>query len=102
MALEVAERDLETVRSWAIEDGLRKELQVLEHPTPTKPVMREAATTKARVTQSFSTEFEGVPWYGAKGDILLLPRTLCDALRRSHLVEEVDPATALSQATVGR
>jgi len=91
------ERDMETLRQWAREDGLAKELRELEHPRPTE-IPQWEATTRVRVLKACSI-FAKNPYgeqdlYAAGADSVV-EWPLSVVKRLGDRVEPVPPATEL-------
>jgi hypothetical protein len=92
-ALAEAEKELEFLAKCARKDGLGAELAALEHPEPPKVIDRDEPTTKVRLLTSISTEHEQMPYYGAKGDVMLVPPTFAKRLERAGYAERVPDDT---------
>jgi hypothetical protein len=80
---------LKALRERARRDGLAAELAELENPAPIKPIEREPASVRCRVSEGFATEYQNMIWDGAVGDVVLLPKGLAKPLARSRVVEIV-------------
>ena len=72
--------------------GLAKVFHELAHPKPTPPRIEEAMT-RVRVRESFSGQWNGMPYDGAAGAIIDVPRSY--AKHAVAMFEIVDPSTPL-------
>src|SRR5262245_33793161 len=86
------EAGLKTLRAWAREDGLSKELDALENPPPVEE-RRPVALTRVRCLVNFSTEHERLIYAPVPSQVCDVPTELVRGLIKQGLVEVVDPAT---------
>jgi hypothetical protein len=90
--LESCQQQLVDLKTRASASGLSKLYRELENPPA--PVSRGAEPTlRVRVVESFSQEWDGLPYDALAGAVVDLPRSFVK--RAKHLFEEVASATPL-------